>query len=165
MNTRLINKKIMDISSPELQRNLNIWRFQEKKIVFTNGCFDILHQGHYKYLADSADLGDVFIIGLNSDASIKRIKGEMRPINDQISRSMALASLFFVSCVVLFEEDTPYELIKHIEPDILVKGGDYTPENIVGFDIVKKKQGIVKTLDFIEGYSTTAIIKKIKNSY
>ncbi len=133
-----------------------------KTIVFTNGCFDIIHQGHIDYLSKAASLGDYLIIGLNTDASVQRLKGPERPVQDEKSRAMILASFFFVDLVVYFDEDTPYELIKAVQPDILVKGSDYHPEDIVGYDIIKAKHGKVKTIPFLEGYSTSDIINKIK---
>jgi len=145
----------------ELERKLAYWRFKNLKIVFSNGCFDILHAGHVDYLSKAADEGDVLIIGLNTDASTKRLKGPTRPINDQDARAIILASLSFVTAVVLFDEDTPYNLIKQVQPDILVKGSDYKPEDIVGYDILKAKGGTVKTLDLLPGYSTTSIEQKI----
>jgi len=141
---------------------LGVWRFQEKKIVFTNGCFDLLHLGHIDYLAKAKDLGDILVVGVNTDASVTRLnKGKNRPITDQQSRATLLASLFFVDAVVLFDEDTPYELIKTVQPDVLVKGSDYKPEEIVGYDVVTAKEGEIKTLDFLQGYSTTLIEQKI----
>lgn len=144
----------------QLIRNLNIYRFRDKKIVFTNGCFDILHRGHVEYLAQAAGLGDILIIGLNSDDSVRRLKGENRPLQDEEGRAMILSALSFVNHVVLFDEDTPYELIKEIKPDVLVKGADYKEDEIVGADIVKSGGGEVITIDFIAGYSTSTIIKK-----
>jgi len=162
----LIQSKIFNFNKEEdrinLSRMLAYWRFREKKIVFTNGCFDILHLGHIDYLSKAADLGNILIVGLNSDKSIKKIKGDKRPITNELSRSKILASLNFVSTVILFDEDTPYNLIKIINPDILVKGSDYTPEKIIGCDIIKAKEGEVVTIDFLDGYSTTSIIEKIK---
>lgn len=134
----------------------------EWKAVFTNGCFDLVHQGHIDYLSKARDLGDVLVVGLNTDASVRRLKGPHRPINDEYSRALLLASMLFVDYVVLFGEDTPYELIKTLQPDILVKGSDYCPEDIVGYDIVMAKGGRVETIDFLPGYSTTAIECKIK---
>ena len=147
----------------ELDRLLAYWQFKDQKIVFTNGCFDIIHRGHVDYLAKAADLGDVLIIGLNTDASTQRLKGPTRPINDENARAQILAAMSFVSAVVLFDEDTPYELIKKVQPDILVKGADYKPEDIVGYDIVIAKGGKVETLDYLQGYSTSLIEKKILN--
>ncbi len=135
------------------------------RIVFTNGCFDILHKGHVDYLAKAADKGDVLIVGVNTDESVKRLgKSPSRPIQDEAARSYVLASLESVSAIVLFNEDTPYELIESIIPDVLVKGADYLPKNIVGYDIVTKNGGSVETIDFIQGYSTSAIEAKIKNT-
>lgn len=141
-----------------LGQRLAMWRFQNKKIVFTNGCFDILHKGHIEYLSKAKDLGDVLIIGLNSDASVKRIKGDNRPVQDETSRLHVLASLRFVEAVTLFEEDTPFELISFLKPDILVKGGDYTEETIVGADVVKANGGEVVVIPLTPGYSTSRIL-------
>lgn len=135
---------------------------QNKKIVFTNGCFDILHSGHVQYLAEAKELGDILILGLNSDSSVKRLKGKDRPINNEKERAVVLSALYTISYIVIFEDDTPYKLIKHIKPDILVKGGDWKPEDIVGSDIVNSYNGEVKSLSFIEGKSTTDIINKLK---
>jgi rfaE bifunctional protein nucleotidyltransferase chain/domain len=159
-NLNLIENKIL--TAEKLAPLLNIWRFQDKKIVFTNGCFDLLHLGHIDYLSRAADLGNKLVIGLNSDRSASELKGPKRPITDQRSRASILASLFFVNAVVLFDEPTPYELISFIKPDILVKGSDYSIDKIVGADIVLKNKGEVKTLNYIDGYSTTAIEKKIR---
>lgn len=140
---------------------LNQWRFKDEKIVFTNGCFDIVHKGHIEYLASAATLGTKLVIGLNTDLSVKRLKGETRPVNDEQARALILSALIFVDQVILFNEDTPYELIKFIQPDILVKGSDYKPEDIVGYDIVKNKGGKIITIDLTPGFSTTSILKKI----
>lgn len=137
------------------------WRFKSEKIVFTNGCFDILHRGHVEYLTKAAALGSKLVIGLNTDASVKRLKGESRPINDQEARAIILSSLIFTDRIIFFEEDTPLELIRYIQPDILVKGSDYKPEDIVGYDIVKAKGGEVITIDLTEGFSTTAILERV----
>jgi len=157
----IIRKKIFNYTDVEFSRLLAIWKFQGKKIVFTNGCFDILHLGHIDYLAAASELGDLLIIGLNTDDSVHKIKGNNRPLQDEVSRAFVLASLGFVDAVVFFGEDTPYNLIKSIQPDVLVKGADYKPEEIVGYDIVKNKGGEIVTIEFLEGYSTTAIEKKI----
>jgi len=141
-----------------LKQRVAMWRFLNKKIVFTNGCFDILHRGHIEYLSQAKDLGDVLIIGLNTDASVKRIKGENRPVQDENSRALVLASLRFVDAIVLFDEDTPYDLIGLVKPDVLAKGGDYTEDTIVGSDIVKANGGEVVTIPLVEGYSTSKII-------
>ena len=139
------------------------WQSQNKRIVFTNGCFDIVHLGHIDYLSRAADLADVLVIGVNTDASVSRIKGENRPLQDELSRSMLLASFQFVEAVVLFDDDTPYELIKAIQPDVLVKGSDYKEADIVGADIVGDKGGKIVTIDFLDGYSTSSIIEKANN--
>ena len=148
--------------------NLAEWvaecRAKGSKIVFSNGCFDILHRGHVEYLAKAADFGDEMLIGLNTDASVKRLKGPSRPVNDEYARAIVLAGLEFVSAVVLFDEDTPYNLIKAVQPDVLVKGSDYKPEDIVGYDIVTAKGGRVETIDFVDGYSTTRTIEKSRNA-
>lgn len=140
------------------------WREANERVVFTNGCFDLLHLGHVDYLAKAKDLGERLIIGVNTDSSVKRLKGKHRPLQDENSRLHILAALQSVDAVVLFDEDTPYELIREIEPDILVKGADYKIENIVGYDIVTSRGGSVQTIEFIEGYSTTLIEKRILNS-
>ena len=141
-----------------LGNRVAMWRFLNNKIVFTNGCFDILHRGHIEYLSLARDKGAVLIIGLNSDASVKRIKGEGRPVQDEMTRALVLASLRFVDAVMLFDEDTPYELIKFVQPDVLVKGADYTEDTIVGADIVKANGGEVVTIPIVEGYSTSLIL-------
>ena len=133
-----------------------------QKIVFTNGCFDLLHIGHVRYMQAAAKLGDIFVIGLNSDASVKRLKGNDRPINNVLDRAELLCALGFVDYVVIFEEDTPYNLISEIQPDVLVKGGDYNHENVVGTDIVEQRGGKLVLIPFVEGKSTTNIIKKIQ---
>jgi D-beta-D-heptose 7-phosphate kinase/D-beta-D-heptose 1-phosphate adenosyltransferase len=136
---------------------------KDKKIVFTNGCFDILHVGHIRYLQKARLLGDILVIGLNSDISVKRLKGELRPINTEKDRAELLCALEYVDYVVIFNEDTPRKLIKKIQPDILVKGGDYKPDDVVGKDIVEARGGRLELLQFIEGKSTTNIIERIKN--
>jgi rfaE bifunctional protein nucleotidyltransferase chain/domain len=154
-----LNLKI--VAEPELSRILARAHFTEKTIVFTNGCFDIIHQGHIEYLIKAKKLGDILVVGLNTDASVKKIKGAGRPIQDQESRAKVLAAMYFVTYVVLFDEDTPYNLIKIVQPDFLVKGGDYKPENIVGYDIVKKNGGKVIAIPLVKGFSTTGIINKL----
>ena len=161
LNTHQENK-ILDL--PHLKKALKYWRFHEKKIVFTNGCFDLLHPGHIEYLNNARSLGDVLIIGLNTDDSVKRLKGENRPINNEDDRAIMMASLECVSAVVHFSEDTPADLINHILPDILVKGGDYTKETIVGTQSVEEAGGIVKVIPFKEGYSSTKLIEKISKA-
>ena len=133
-----------------------------KKIVFTNGCFDIIHAGHVEYLQEAAELGDILIIGLNSDKSVKRLKGPNRPINSQIDRAKVLSGFATVSYIVIFEDDTPYMLIDHIKPDVLVKGGDWKPKEIVGSDIVLANGGSIRSLSYKEGNSTSSIINKMK---
>lgn len=138
------------------------WKSEGKKVVFTNGVFDLLHIGHITYLSKAAELGDKLIIGLNADSSVKRIKGESRPINGQDSRAALLASFFFVDAVVIFEEDTPLNLISTLLPDVLIKGADYSIENIVGAKEVLANGGEVQTITFVDGYSSSSIIKRIK---
>lgn len=133
-----------------------------KKIVFTNGCFDILHRGHIMYLNEAAKLGDALVIGLNSDQSVKRLKGEDRPVNGELDRSFMLENLKSVTKVFIFEEDTPYDLIQAIQPSVLVKGGDWPIESIIGHDIVTANGGEVLSLNFEDGYSTTNLIEKIQ---
>ncbi len=151
-----------------LQQGIDItteWKKGGEKVVFTNGCFDIIHLGHVDYLEKARELGTKLIIGLNTDASIRRIKGPQRPVQDERSRSRILASFAFTDAVILFDEDTPYNLIKALKPDILVKGNDYAPQNIIGADIVNGYGGDVITIELITGYSTSEIIKKIKDTY
>ena len=138
------------------------WKANYEKIVFTNGVFDLMHIGHLSYLAEAASLGTKLIVGLNSDASTKRLKGPTRPVNDEHSRATMLAALFFISAVVIFEEDTPLNVIQTLMPQVLVKGGDYTIDQIVGADEVLGAGGDVRTIQFIDGYSSSLIIKKIQ---
>jgi len=133
-------------------------------VVFTNGCFDILHRGHIQYLCQASYYGDILVVGLNTDRSVRKIKGAGRPLQDQESRSLVLASLFFVDYVIPFEEETPLELISKIVPDILIKGSDYKTEEIVGHDVVIKHGGKVITVPYIKGYSTTSILEKLKKT-
>jgi len=140
------------------------WQAAGQKVVFTNGCFDLLHLGHVDYLEKARGLGDRLVIGLNSDSSVGRFKGPERPLQDQTSRARVLAAMQFVDLVVLFGEDTPHELISQLVPNVLVKGSDYLAENIVGADVVKNHGGVVKTIDFVPGYSTTRIVEKIKRT-
>ncbi|MBR5984424.1 MAG: D-glycero-beta-D-manno-heptose 1-phosphate adenylyltransferase [Bacteroidales bacterium] len=153
-----IESKIIDIS--EIKNLVSKWKSDGNRIVFTNGCFDVLHYGHVSYLAQASDLGDKMIIGLNSNASVRRLKGENRPINGQHERAVLLAALQFVDAVVIFEEDTPENLIKTIEPNFLVKGGDYTIDTIVGADFVMSYGGKVITIPLVENFSSTLIIKR-----
>lgn len=143
-----------------IDRMLAFWRFKDYTIVFTNGCFDILHMGHADLLARASDLGDVLVVGLNTDRSVRSIKGPSRPLLDEASRAFLLASFSFVSAVILFDQDTPAELITRIQPDILVKGNDYKPEEVVGREIVTAAGGKVITLDIVDGYSTSGIVNK-----
>jgi len=155
---RLFNGKILSKDELRTFRLDN----EGKKIVFTNGCFDILHVGHIRYMQEASKLGDILVVGLNSDNSVRRLKGPDRPINSQDERAEMLASLEFVDYVVIFDEDTPYDLIMKIQPDVLVKGGDYNPNNVVGKDIVEARGGELRLINFVEGKSTTNIINKIK---
>lgn len=150
------------VSKEEALHRVKSMQLFGKKVVFTNGCFDILHAGHVDYLNQARDLGNVLILGLNTDSSVKRMqKAPNRPINDESSRAAVLAGLACVDMIVLFDEDTPYELIKFLQPDILVKGNDYEVEKIVGYDIVTARGGQVITIPFLQGYSTTKLIEKI----
>ncbi|WP_200890675.1 D-glycero-beta-D-manno-heptose 1-phosphate adenylyltransferase [Pedobacter lusitanus] len=152
------------VSLSELTPLVNHWKGEGKKIVFTNGCFDLLHAGHITYLTEAASLGDILIIGLNSDDSVSRLKGPARPVNNETTRSVVLGAMSFIDAVVFFNEDTPLELIKQVLPDVLVKGGDYQIENIAGAKETIENGGTVQVLSFLPGYSSTAIIDKIKNS-
>jgi D-glycero-beta-D-manno-heptose 1-phosphate adenylyltransferase len=145
-----------------LQAQLKRWRLQNKKIVFTNGVFDILHEGHIASLSDAAACGNILIVGVNADASVKKLKGESRPVNNENSRALLLASLVMTDAVIIFEDDTPYNLITSIMPDVLVKGGDYTIETIVGAKEVIANGGEVIIAPILEGFSTTAIIERMK---
>ena len=153
-----IYDKILDDKS--LDKKLNLWREKGRTIVFSNGCFDILHRGHVEYLSKAADLGDILIIGLNTDDSVRRLKGPSRPVNDEKARAVVLAALEFVDAIMFFEEDTPYNLIKRVQPDVLVKGKDYKAEDIVGYDIVTAKGGKVETIELVDGFSTTNILNQ-----
>ena len=152
-------------SLPALKVKLTDWHNAGERVVFTNGCFDLLHLGHIDYLEKASQLGDRLIIGTNSDTSVRRLKGESRPLQAEEDRARLLAALAFVDAVVLFEEDTPLELIKAVQPDVLVKGDDYTIENIVGADVVLQKGGQVRTISLVQGCSTTALVNKIKSSF
>lgn len=154
------SNKILPLS--DLLKQVTLWKEEHLKVVFTNGCFDIIHLGHIDYLEKARNLGDKMIVALNTDASVSKLKGPERPIVNQEARGRMMASFAFVDAVVLFDEDTPLDLIKAIKPDILVKGSDYLTENIVGAEIVISNGGSVETIDLVEGYSTTKIIDKIK---
>ncbi|GMR00557.1 MAG: hypothetical protein BMS9Abin18_1420 [Zetaproteobacteria bacterium] len=147
---------------PEAQKKLAEWRSQGKRIVFTNGCFDLLHPGHINYLEKARALGDVLIIGLNDDDSVRRLKGPTRPINPLPDRAIMLTALKSVDMVVAFPEDTPLELIKSLMPDVLVKGGDYEPDSIVGAKEVRESGGKVIVMPFVNGHSSSALITRIR---
>jgi D-glycero-beta-D-manno-heptose 1-phosphate adenylyltransferase len=158
-NPEIIQQKIFTL--PELQKQIIRWKLLNKKIAFSNGCFDILHEGHIFSLSQAAKEADILIVGVNSDASTKRLKGPSRPVNNQHSRALLLASLVIVDAVVVFDEDTPLELITAIIPDVIVKGGDYTIEGIVGAKEVMANGGRVVINPIVAGFSTTGIIEKI----
>jgi rfaE bifunctional protein nucleotidyltransferase chain/domain len=157
---KLISDKIL--SREQLIQRINTWRTERQTIVFSNGCFDIIHPGHAQYLAEAAALGSRLVIGVNTDDSVKRLKGAARPIISENERCLLLASFQFVDAVCLFDEDTPLELIKSFIPDVLVKGKDYTIEQIVGADVVLQHGGKVETIELVEGFSTSSLIEKIK---
>lgn len=141
------------------------WQDEGKKIVFTNGCFDIVHLGHIDYLEKARALGDRLVLGLNTDASVSRLKGPLRPVVNEAARARLMAALSFVDTVILFDEPTPLQLIEAVGPDILVKGDDYSVENIVGADFVIANGGEVKTIPLVKGYSTSSLIEKIRTAY
>jgi rfaE bifunctional protein nucleotidyltransferase chain/domain len=150
------------VSQDQALKELKAWREKNKKIVFTNGCFDIIHPGHINYLSQARDLGDILVLGLNTDQSVRRLnKGSNRPINDERTRAYVLAGLASVDLIVFFDEETPNNLIKLLQPNVLVKGKDYEVEKIIGYDILKENGGEVITIPFLEGYSTSSLIKKI----
>lgn len=158
----ILFEKIMNPDDTgRLDRMLAFWRFRQARVVFTNGCFDVLHRGHVEYLAKAASLGDVLIVGLNTDESVSRLKGEGRPVNPMEARAVVLSALSFVNMVIPFPDDTPYNLIAKVQPDFLVKGSDYKPEEIVGYDIVTNKGGSVVTIKLVDGFSTTSILTKM----
>ena len=157
-NIEFIESKIF--KQDKISQLLSLWQNNNEKIVFTNGCFDVIHIGHLLNLSQSADLGTKLIIGLNTDASVKRLKGSNRPINSEYNRALILAGFSFVDAVIYFDTDTPYELIKSVKPDILTKGGDYKPEEVIGHDIVNKIGGEVVIIKIIEGFSSSSIIEK-----
>lgn len=151
------------LAREDLARLVLQLRLKSKKIVFTNGCFDLLHLGHIDYLSKAADCGHILIVGVNSDSSVKLLnKGANRPIQDETSRATIIAALHFVDFVTVFDEETPYELIKLIQPDVLVKGADYKVEDVAGHDIVLARGGHVKLIELVQGYSTSGIVRKIK---
>ena len=156
---QIVKGKILKQEDFESVRNR--WELKSKKVVFTNGCFDILHQGHVDYLSKAADLGTKLVVGVNTDDSVKRLgKDKNRPIQDEQSRAILIAALHFVDAVIIFDEDTPLELIRVVKPDVLVKGSDYEIHEIVGKELVKERGGEVLTIQFLEGFSTTKIIDK-----
>lgn len=150
------------LSKENAVETIKNWQSEGKKIVFTNGCFDIVHLGHIDYLEKARNLGDKLVLGLNTDASVRRLKGHTRPVVDEYPRARMMAAFEFVDAVILFDEDTPKELIETICPDILVKGDDYSIENIVGADFVLANGGSVETIPLVKGFSTTKLIEKIK---
>ncbi|MBI1813826.1 MAG: D-glycero-beta-D-manno-heptose 1-phosphate adenylyltransferase [Deltaproteobacteria bacterium] len=150
---------------PALKRRVMAWRRAGQRVVFTNGCFDLIHPGHVRYLRAAKRLGDVLVVGLNSDASVRRLdKAPGRPLVAQAARAEVLAALEMVDAVTVFAQDTPLALIKMVQPDVLVKGGDWTPDQIVGADVVRARGGMVRSLSFARGYSTTALVKRIAQS-
>ncbi|MBU2650737.1 MAG: D-glycero-beta-D-manno-heptose 1-phosphate adenylyltransferase [Bacteroidetes bacterium] len=156
-------KSKIHADNQSIESQIAVWKFLNHRIVFTNGCFDILHLGHIDYLSKAAEMGDILVIGLNTDASVRRLKGPNRPVNNELARASVLAALGFVDGVLLFDEETPYELIKKVKPDVLVKGDDYEISEIAGHDIVESYGGIIKTIPLVDGYSTSSIIEKIRN--
>lgn len=156
---QILRKKIVSLN--DLLRLTHIWHFNSDKVVFTNGCFDIIHRGHIEYLAQAASLGNRLIIGVNTDKSVSTLKGPNRPVNDELTRAEVLAAFGFVDAVILFDEETPINLITAVKPDVLVKGGDYNPDTIVGADVVKANGGRVEVIPFVNGFSTSSIINKI----
>ncbi len=156
-----IDFKSKIVTKQQASKIIERWNKEGEKTVFTNGCFDIVHRGHVEYLSLAAQKGDHLVLGLNTDNSVSKIKGPTRPIVDETSRAILLAAFEFIDLIVLFNEDTPYELIKTIQPDVLVKGADYQVEDIIGYDIVTQKGGSVETIEFVDGFSTTNIIDKI----
>ena len=167
----LIDKKHMPLENTftdykitafaEVAEEVRKWRKEGKSLVFTNGCFDLLHAGHIRYLQAAAAFADIFILGLNSDSSVRKLKGARRPIMLQADRALLLSALEAIDCVVIFDEETPARLIETVLPDVLVKGGDYVAEDIVGYETVTKNGGRVEVVSFIEGKSTTSIVNLI----
>ncbi|MFN8322898.1 MAG: D-glycero-beta-D-manno-heptose 1-phosphate adenylyltransferase [Chitinophagales bacterium] len=155
-----IESKVFSLET--LLQRVQFWRVLGDRIVFTNGCFDILHPGHIHLLASCAEKGDRLIIGLNSDLSVRELKGESRPINDELSRALLLSALQYTDAVVIFNEETPEQLIHAIQPDVLVKGGDWKKEDIVGSNFVESYGGVVTTVSYLNGFSTTEIIARSK---
>lgn len=160
---KLIRNKI--ITPAEITPLLGYWKYLKDKVVFTNGCFDLLHRGHVEYLAKAASLGDHLLIGLNTDASVRRLKGQGRPLVDEQSRAFVLSALSFVAHVIFFDEDTPEKLIQQVAPDVLVKGGDYKEDEIVGSEFVKANGGEVEVMPLLEGFSTSDLVGKIRGNH
>lgn len=159
-----IHSKIFS-NRTDITSTINEWQENGERVVFTNGCFDIVHKGHIDYLFEASKLADRMVIGLNTDASVQELKGNGRPVNNNDARALIIAALGFVDMVVFFDEETPKELIDAVQPDVLTKGSDYIAENIVGYDTVMAKGGKVTTIDLTEGFSTTALIERIKKAY
>ena len=149
------------ISFDEIGDRLRSWREESRKLVFTNGCFDILHSGHVRYLQTAAGFGDILVLGLNSDASVRKLKGPRRPIVTQADRAYLLSAIEAIDCIVIFDEETPTRLIRKVIPDVLVKGGDYLPVDVVGYETVKENGGCVKIVPYVEGKSTSGIVNSI----
>jgi len=160
---RPLEDKILALNA--LKQKILRLKSQRKKVVFTNGCFDLLHWGHIKYLQDAANKGDLLVVGVNSDSSVKRLKGKNRPLVNEKDRLRMIAGLECVDYVVLFKEDTPLKIIKLLKPDVLVKGADWNKNNMVGRDIVLSNGGSVSTIKFVRGYSTSHLIKKIAERF
>lgn len=157
----VLNNKIYSLET--LTQRRNMWRVLGQRVVFTNGCFDLLHRGHLQYLAEARELGHVLIVGINSDQSVKALKGPNRPLLNEVDRAFQLASLHAVDALVVFDEETPLNLLKALQPDVLVKGGDYAPDQVVGKEVVEAAGGRVQIIPFLAGYSTTALIDRIQN--
>ena len=149
------------ISLKEIGSRVRFWRKESRKLVFTNGCFDILHTGHVRYLQTAAGFGDILVLGLNSDSSVRKLKGPHRPIMTQADRAYLLSAIEAIDCIVIFDEETPAKLIQSVSPEVLVKGGDYLPEDVVGYDTVKENGGCVKIVPYVEGKSTSGIVNSI----
>jgi D-glycero-beta-D-manno-heptose 1-phosphate adenylyltransferase len=158
LRKKILNKK-------QLSDIVRLWKENKDTIVFTNGCFDIIHPGHVTYLAKAAECGTKLIVGVNTDTSVRKLKGSNRPILDQDARALVLSAFSFVDAVVFFDEDTPLQLIEYILPHVLVKGKDYRNEDIVGYDFVISNGGRVETIDLVPGYSTTSIEEKIRKNF